>query len=133
MAYNAPYRFLRPDQRNLLSQSAYRREREVFIDCLTVLHDVASAPRGFEVFSVTQIKAVLSRAWDWNSQPLAGLRHNLEINWETADDLRACAGEANVGLHAVEYVESVIQQYQWLRRAEASQASSVLTFGRSSF
>ena len=134
MPYNTPYRFLRSDQRNLLSQKEYRWEREVFIDCLAVLHDVASAPEGtpgLAVFSASQIEAVLSRAWDWNAQPLSGLRQNLELNWEIAGDLRARGGQVNVRNRADEYVESVIQQYQWLRRAEAAHVSSIVTSGRS--
>ncbi len=134
-SYNTPYRFLRSDQRNLLSQREHRREREVFIDCLAVLHDVASAPAGtpgLAVFSASQIEVVLSRSWDWNAPPFAGLRNNLEINWGIAADLRVHAGEINARGYADEYVDSVIQQYQWLRRAEAAHVSNSITSGQSS-
>ncbi|MGI8992295.1 MAG: hypothetical protein ACR2I2_22290 [Bryobacteraceae bacterium] len=125
--YSAPYRFLRGDQRNLISDPQYRRERHVFIDCLAALHDVAaisgSAPESPH-FSDSQVETILLRACDWTLDPLAGLRHNLEINFKIADDLRECSGEVNVRPFADDYLESVVRQYQILRRAEATLAST---------
>ncbi len=128
--YGTPYRFLRGDQRNSISEPQYRRERHSFIDCLAVLHDIAAesgSTREFARFSNSQVEAIFKRASHWTLEPLAGLRHNLEINFKIADDLRHCPGEVNVRQFADDYVESVIRQYQILCTAEAatiSQSSS---------
>lgn len=132
MSCRTVYRFLRQDQRSFLCDAAHTAEREIFLDCLAALHDLALATGSFgggPAFTNREVESVFSRTSHWSPPPLSGLRQNIEINWEAVDDLRALTGEVGAESHTSDFADAVIREYQLLRTTERSAtATSPLSF-----
>lgn len=92
MAFNKPFAFLKAEQVRHLTDSDNRKDREVYVDCLTFMHDLVTGlgttpdqPR----FDIKEIRRSYKQAVEDFAQHAQDIRSNVEVNFKTGTDLHS--------------------------------------------
>lgn len=125
MAYNDPFAFLNPGEVRYLADSDHRRDREIYIDCLALIHDLLTGLGTTPSEPMFDDKEV-GRNYRGAVQAFAGqaqdVRFNVEVNFKTGKALHDGATKFhNVPAFVYrtlvdKFIDDLLEQYRVIRQ-----------------